>query len=85
MNLCEGIYSSSGITLGGAGISGSGVSVKLYPPLECAEFVSSFGQSPAFDPLFREFVSSFGVAQPQGGVSVDGIPLSLDGDLITFN
>jgi hypothetical protein len=61
--------------------------VAIYEPNPptFGELVSSFGQSPDFEPMFREFVSSFGVAQPQGGVSVDGLPLSLDGDLITFN
>ena len=49
-----------------------------------AEFVSAFGQSASFDPMFREFVSSFGSALPLNVVGLGDAPLSLGDDLLTL-
>jgi len=50
-----------------------------------SELVSSMGFSSEFDPMFREFVSSFGfVAYPENTLSLDDSPLSLGDDLLTL-
>jgi len=59
MNLGSGI--SFSLQIGGGGISFQ--SEIEYPPIDVAELVSSFGSSPDFDPLFRDFVSSFGFSE----------------------
>jgi hypothetical protein len=45
---------------------GTGVAAPVeqtFEPLNVSEFVSSFGSAADFDPMFREFVSSFGFSE----------------------